>query len=124
VQIIWWNLVAHFGYTHSSFPSIPEAFKGWSVMNKEWRAIPLLTIWAIWKWRNGMNFSTKRESHSSVIESILSLYNALLLSGENRIRNGRSLTTWVPSATPCAFFDEAAQHGLCACGVYIIPEDG
>lgn len=101
-------------------------------MNKERRAIPILAIWAIWKWRNGRIFSSKKESNASMVASIITLYSSLELARKNRNTYGRSLSTTTkrirngrdplilsPTDPPCAFFDGAAQQGICACGVYI-----
>lgn len=120
-QMIWRNLAAHFGYTNSSYPSISEAFNEWSNMIIEWRPIPFITIWAIWKWRNGTIFKSKRESHSTVFESIICLYNALGMPHKSKVRKGRCPQIPKPTSIPRAYFDGAAQHDTCSCGVYIIP---
>ena len=99
-QMIWQNLAAHFGFKRTSFPSIPEAFKGWSDMNIDWPPIPLLTIWAIWKWQNGSIFNSKKESHFSIFESILHLHNELGLSFHSRDRSWRRTLT----SDPTCFF--------------------
>lgn len=83
-----------------------------------------------------MIFSSKVESNSFVVVSILSLYSALDLSGQNRDRNGRSQMAsvnknrngrsqmaLVTMTSPCAYFDGVAQHGMRTCGVYINPAD-
>lgn len=101
-------------------------------MKKEWRAIPLLAIWAILKWRNGKIFNSKKESNISIATSIISLYNTLELAGTHRNRKERGekatvnregtrmrCTTSMTLGSPRTYFDGAAQHGICSCGVYI-----
>lgn len=129
---IWQNIATHYGFALMSFSSISEAFKKWSNMYKDQRAIALLVIWAIWKWRNGRIFRAKKDTYESVVASVISLHNSLGLDGMNRIPYGRSKMSCsksirnegdplltVSARPPCAFFDRAAQQGICACGVFI-----
>lgn len=123
-QGIWQNLAVHFGFNRISFPSIMEAFDWWGKMEFDWRPIPLLTLWAIWKWRNGALFHSRKENYVSIYESIISQYNACLISNNLLRYGGKMEISLEPSGDPRAYFDGATQNCYCACGVYIILMEG
>jgi len=125
-----------FGFPFGNYPSISEVIKIWGSMKKDWRATPLLALWGIWKRRNGKIFSSKVDTSSYVTDSIVALYYSLDIHGKiNNIQgrnyessrdryesSGRPRSSSI-STTPCAYFDGAAQQGICACGVVISIEN-
>lgn len=84
-------------------------------MHCKWRPIPLLSIWAIWKWRNRMIFYSKKEPFPKVFESIVCLYEKLDQPCQSVQRQGR---------ISLRLFYGTALRNACACGVSIIPVDG
>lgn len=119
-QGIWKNLTVHFGFSMVSFLFLKEAFEWWSNLKSDWRPILLLTFWAIWKWRNRALFQNNKENYNTFYESILSQYyfgyssNTLQRFGKLKTKN------LDPTGIPRAYFDGAAQNGICACSVFII----
>jgi len=69
------NIADHFGFTPLIAATITEAFTGWSKLQTERRPVPLITIWAIWKWHNRILYNSIRDPQSTVLEYILHLYN-------------------------------------------------
>lgn len=118
---IWKCLADHFGFNRISFLSLKEAFEWWCNMKSEWRPILLLTLWAIWKWRNQALFQNSKENYHYVFEYIISLFSACKSPIiHQRVRKPQACNM-DPTNIPHEYFDGAAQNGYCACGVFIIP---
>ena len=118
---IWKSLANHFGLNRISFPSIKDAFQWWSEMRTEWRLIPLISIWAIWKWRNRALFQDRKESYTLVLDSILS-HHPIRSPPHSHFNLKKHVGSSMDlSILPRAYFDGATMNGICACGVLIIP---
>lgn len=76
-RLIWQSIADQFGFAFVNTLSITEAFTGLSKLQTEKRPIPLLTIWAIWKWHNRIIFNSIKDPQTTVFEYILPLYKEI-----------------------------------------------
>ena len=71
-----------------------------------------------------MIFDSKKEPCSSIIESIICLYEKLEQPQQSNLRLDRNNQPCFYYEYPCSFFDGAALQNSCACGFSIFPVDG
>lgn len=116
----WWKeLAAYLGFQQTDHTEVKEAIRWWGTQKVTLRSIPLLLFWYVWKKRNNAIFREGKGSHLPVSDQIISMYLSIPKK-ESANKNHRPGNFSVQQmGYPRAFFDGAAQRGLCACGVYI-----
>lgn len=74
-QILWNRLASHFGFSVTPHFSIMDTLQWWSSQKIEWRPIPLIVFWFVWKWRNKRIFENGKEDFGYLYDKIIPFYS-------------------------------------------------
>lgn len=117
-RILWNRLATHFGFVVIAHSSIMDALQWWSSQKTEWRPIPLLVFWFVWKWRNKRIFENGKEDFGHIYDKIIPFYSTILLDFPHQTRS-QHISATIQFSNPWAHFDGASKEGVCGCGVYL-----
>lgn len=121
--LLWYALAGLLGFPVVTHASTQEAFLRWSGQRESWRPIIIIVLWCAWKWRNNIIFKARKEPFMAILLNVVSIYESLPAKNHIRKNVNRNRQEDIHSGVPRAYFDGAAQHNSCHCGVHIIMEE-